>query len=161
MTDPVHGDVDMAVSQERPMRLATAHTIRRCEVWPMTERPSRRTVVMSTLLGGATVAFPLEGAGREAAPANPSAESRVRPLPTDGKVTVERRGIVLLIGINRPDRHNRVDPETFRGLARAYSAFDGDPILMPAPATLLFVLLCGLAYARRRDLLPSEGQRGT
>lgn len=37
----------------------------------------------------------------------------------------------------------------------------GDPILMPAPATFLFVLLCGLAYARRREFLPSDGRGGT
>jgi putative oxidoreductase len=31
----------------------------------------------------------------------------------------------------------------------------GDPILMPLPAFVLLILLCGVAYARRSELLPS------
>lgn len=98
----------------------------------MTERPSRRAVVMSTLIGGSTLAFSQEGPGRAAEAVKPPMENKVRPVPADRKVTVERRGGVVLIGINRPDRHNRVDPETFRALARAYSEFDGDPLLRAA-----------------------------
>jgi enoyl-CoA hydratase len=33
---------------------------------------------------------------------------------------VERRGQTVLIGINRPYIHNRIDPETYSGLATAY-----------------------------------------
>jgi hypothetical protein len=33
------------------------------------------------------------------------------PLNSTAKVTVERRGQIVLIGINRPYIHNRVDPE--------------------------------------------------
>lgn len=87
---------------------------------------------MSTLLGGSTAALALEGAAGETAPTKPFDDGSGRPVPTDRKVTVERRGHVLLIGINRPDRHNRVDPETFRALAGAYSEFDDDPLLRSA-----------------------------
>jgi enoyl-CoA hydratase len=43
------------------------------------------------------------------------------PLSSAAKVTVERRGQIVLIGLNRPYIHNRVDPETYGGLAAAYS----------------------------------------
>jgi enoyl-CoA hydratase len=35
------------------------------------------------------------------------------PLSADAKVTVERRGQIVLIGINRPGVFNHIDPETF------------------------------------------------
>ncbi|MBE7209447.1 MAG: crotonase/enoyl-CoA hydratase family protein [Gluconacetobacter diazotrophicus] len=50
-------------------------------------------------------------------------------MPTSqstNKITIERRGQVMLIGINRPYIHNRVDPEAFRALARAYHDYDRD-----------------------------------
>lgn len=52
--------------------------------------------------------------------------------PPDSKVTVERRGEVCLIGLNRPHVHNRVDPEAFGALARAYAAYDADDGLRAA-----------------------------
>ena len=54
------------------------------------------------------------------------------PLSTAAKVTVERRGQTVLIGINRPYIHNRIDPETYAGLARAYYQYDHDPSLRAA-----------------------------
>jgi enoyl-CoA hydratase len=42
------------------------------------------------------------------------------PLSSTTKETVERRGQIVLIGINRPYIQNRIDPETFLGLAKAY-----------------------------------------
>jgi hypothetical protein len=42
------------------------------------------------------------------------------PLSPDTKVTVERRRQIVLIGINRPQVFNRIDPDTFCGLASAY-----------------------------------------
>jgi enoyl-CoA hydratase/carnithine racemase len=54
------------------------------------------------------------------------------PLSPDAKVTVERRGQIVLIGINRPQMFNRIDPETFYGLATAYYDFDKDPTLRAA-----------------------------
>ncbi len=50
----------------------------------------------------------------------------------DSKVTVEKREHVVLIGINRPYIHNRIDPETYDGLARAYSDYEGDSSLRAA-----------------------------
>jgi enoyl-CoA hydratase len=54
------------------------------------------------------------------------------PFSPSTKVTVERRGQIVLIGINRPEMYNRVDPETFYGLASAYYAFDSDSTLRAA-----------------------------
>lgn len=54
------------------------------------------------------------------------------PLNAAEKVTVEQRGQIILIGINRPYMHNRVDPETFAGLAKAYYQYDRDPSLRAA-----------------------------
>jgi enoyl-CoA hydratase len=54
------------------------------------------------------------------------------PLGAASKVTVERRDQIVLIGINRPYIHNRVDPETYLGLAKAYYQYEHDPSLRAA-----------------------------
>jgi enoyl-CoA hydratase len=54
------------------------------------------------------------------------------PLSPDTKITVERRGQIVLVGINRPQMFNRIDPEAFYGLAKAYYDFDNDPTLRAA-----------------------------
>jgi enoyl-CoA hydratase len=54
------------------------------------------------------------------------------PLSSDAKITVERRGQIVLIGINRPQNFNHMDPEAFYGLATAYYDFDNDPTLQAA-----------------------------
>ena len=61
-------------------------------------------------------------------------EVRMADIPpsSTAKITVERRGQIVLIGINRPYIHNRVDPETFLGLARAYYQYDHDASLRAA-----------------------------
>ena len=54
------------------------------------------------------------------------------PKSSDIKVTIERRKQIVLIGINRPQMLNKVDPDTFYGLATAYYDFDNDPTLRAA-----------------------------
>jgi hypothetical protein len=54
------------------------------------------------------------------------------PLSPETKIAVERRGQIVLIGINRPQMFNRIDPDTFYGLAKAYYDFDNDPTLRAA-----------------------------
>jgi enoyl-CoA hydratase len=54
------------------------------------------------------------------------------PLSPDTKVTIERRKQIVLIGINRPQMLNKIDPDTFYGLATAYYDFDNDPTLRAA-----------------------------
>lgn len=54
------------------------------------------------------------------------------PLSPGAKITVERRGEIVLIGVNRPQVYNRFDPDAFFGLAKAYYDFDNDPSLRAA-----------------------------
>jgi enoyl-CoA hydratase len=54
------------------------------------------------------------------------------PRTPETKITVEHRGEVVLIGINRPYIQNRIDPEAFHGLAKAYHDYDHDPSLRAA-----------------------------
>ena len=54
------------------------------------------------------------------------------PLGPNAKITIERRGAIVLIGINRRGIHNRIDPEAFAGLAKAYYDYDHDPSLRAA-----------------------------
>ncbi len=45
---------------------------------------------------------------------------------------MERRGDVLLIGINRAEAQNRIDPDTLLGLGKAYFDFEQDDALRVA-----------------------------
>jgi enoyl-CoA hydratase len=54
------------------------------------------------------------------------------PYHADETVTIERRGHVVLIGINRPAVNNRIDPDTYRKLGRAYYDYECDPSLRAA-----------------------------
>jgi enoyl-CoA hydratase len=46
--------------------------------------------------------------------------------PAEGTITTERRGALLLIGINRPAKRNGFTPAMFRELAQAYTLLDDD-----------------------------------
>lgn len=65
------------------------------------------------------------------------------PLSPQAKITVERRGQVVLIGVNRPQVYNRIDPDAYFGLAKAYYDYDNDPSLRAA-----------VLFGPRRELLP-------
>ena len=54
------------------------------------------------------------------------------PVSATAKITVERRGEIVLIGINRPNIQNRLDPEAYLALAKAYYDYDHDPSLRAA-----------------------------
>jgi enoyl-CoA hydratase len=49
--------------------------------------------------------------------------------PAEGTITTERRGPLLLIGINRPAKRNGFTPRMFRELAEAYTLLDDEPAL--------------------------------
>jgi enoyl-CoA hydratase len=53
-----------------------------------------------------------------------------------GKITVEQRGYVLLMGLNRPEKRNAFDVEMYQDLAEAYGRLDRDRELR-----------CGLLFA--------------
>ena len=46
--------------------------------------------------------------------------------PADGTITTERRGPLLLIGVNRPAKRNGFTPRMFRELSEAYTLLDDD-----------------------------------
>jgi enoyl-CoA hydratase len=48
---------------------------------------------------------------------------------TEPRILTERRGHVLLIGLNRPEKRNAADLELLRQLARAYGDLERDPEL--------------------------------
>jgi enoyl-CoA hydratase len=54
------------------------------------------------------------------------------PFNSGAKLTIERHGQIVLLGINRPYIQNRIDPETFEQLAEAYYQYDQDPSLRAA-----------------------------
>jgi enoyl-CoA hydratase len=66
----------------------------------------------------------------------PTASETLLPAEPAGDshdiVTTERRGHVLLIGLNRPEVENRLNPLAYAALAKAYYAFDQDPGLRAA-----------------------------
>ena len=69
-------------------------------------------------LGSAETALAQAGPGpAPTAPASPAGA---------GRVLVERRGAVLLIGIDRPQAQNRMDPPVIIGLGKAYYQLDHD-----------------------------------
>jgi enoyl-CoA hydratase len=52
-----------------------------------------------------------------------------RTPPPEGTITTERRGALLLIGINRPAKRNGFTPRMYRELAEAYTLLDDDAAL--------------------------------
>jgi len=102
---------------------------------------ARRNVLKATaVLGGLTflsertASAQVDQRNGESAIEGRPDEVRMADIPpsSTAKITVERRGQIVLIGINRPYIHNRVDPETFLGLAKAYYQYDHDPSLRAA-----------------------------
>ena len=47
----------------------------------------------------------------------------------EGRISTERRGTLLLIGLDRPEKRNGLTPVMWRGLADAYTELDRDPEL--------------------------------
>jgi enoyl-CoA hydratase/carnithine racemase len=85
--------------------------------------------LVSTWTGSRALAQTAENESAGAPQATTMAET---PISAANTVTVERRGQIVLIGINRPTIHNRVDPETYLGLAKAYYQYEHDPSLRAA-----------------------------
>ncbi|WP_394831317.1 enoyl-CoA hydratase-related protein [Pendulispora rubella] len=88
------------------------------------EPVARRSLLKAaTVLGGLSTlgleacAHPSATAGAASAAAIHELTMADTPLASGSKVTVERRGQVVLIGLNRPEIHNRLDPEAFTLLA--------------------------------------------
>jgi enoyl-CoA hydratase/carnithine racemase len=66
---------------------------------------------------------------QSAAPLSTSTRLEDVALSPNIRATVERRGPVVLIGINRPEVYNRFDPETSHALAVAFTGYEHDDSL--------------------------------
>jgi hypothetical protein len=87
----------------------------------MMQNRSLRTVGRRALIKG-TAALAVAATAR--AQGQPPAEQATTladvPLGPSVTVTVERRGDIVLVGLNRPFIHNRIDPPTRLRLAATY-----------------------------------------
>jgi len=92
----------------------------------MSPKIGRRAV----LTGAALTA--VATAARAQSPAPPAAQVTTLtevPLGPSTSVTVERRGEIALVGLNRPFIQNRIDPPTRARLAEALYRYEHDPSL--------------------------------
>ena len=84
---------------------------------------------------GAAVATAAASVARAQTP-NPTSTApvllRETPLSTGDTITVERRDDIVLIGLNRPAKHNRLDADMRRRLGEALFAYEHDPSLRAA-----------------------------
>ena len=73
----------------------------------------------------------MSAAGRAQAPTSeqPVTTLANAPLGPAVTVTVERRGDIVLVGLNRPFIHNRIDPPTRLRLAETFYQYEHDASL--------------------------------
>ncbi len=95
---------------------------------------TRRELIIAGA-GAAAVAAGLSAAAAQTAQTAPAARPPA-PSPSGsippGKVSVEKRGAVLLIGLDRPEFQNRIDPPIIIGLGKAFYQLDHDDELRVA-----------------------------
>ena len=96
---------------------------------PNTPVLMERRALLKGALVAASVAGATEALAQGAVPPSPSARLEDVALSSRVRATVERRGQVVLIGINRPDVFNRFDPETQHALAVAFTGYEHDDTL--------------------------------
>ena len=121
-------------------------------------RIDRRDLI-SAGLGAATLAAGISGAAAQTQHAQPAAAATG---PAPGKVVLDQRGSLLLIGIDRPQAQNLLDAEILLGIGRAYYRFDQDDGLRVAvlygigPDFSLGVDLASLAAAQAAGTFPPK-----
>jgi enoyl-CoA hydratase len=89
----------------------------------------RRALVTGAAL---TAVAAVTRAQNPSAPAEPTTRLADVPLGPSATVTVERRGDIVLIGLNRPFIQNRLDPPTRLRLAETFYQYDHDATLRAA-----------------------------
>jgi enoyl-CoA hydratase len=93
--------------------------------------PDSSKVGRRELFKGAAMVAVAATASAQAPAAPPGVVTRLAdaaPSPS-ATVTVERRGDIALVGINRPGIQNRIDPPTRIALAQAFYRYEHDPSL--------------------------------
>src|SRR5437762_3887549 len=86
----------------------------------------RRALIKGTALLAVAATARAQGQPPPAEPATTLADVPLGPSVT---LTVERRGDIVLVGLNRPFIQNRLDPPTRTRLAEAFYQFEHDPSL--------------------------------
>ena len=91
-----------------------------------TAKVGRRALITGAALTAAASAVRAQGQPPGAQP-----ETTLADVPPGGSatVTVERRGDIALVGLNRPSIQNRIDPPTRTRLAEAFYRYEHDPSL--------------------------------
>jgi enoyl-CoA hydratase/carnithine racemase len=97
----------------------------------------RVNIERRTLIGGAAMTAVAAVAGAQTPTPAIQEATRLVDVPLTGTTTisVERRGDIVLIGLNRPFIQNRLDPPTRARLAEVFYQYEHDPSLL---AALLF-----------------------
>src|SRR3954471_82661 len=93
-----------------------------------TTKLGRRTLLKSAA-AAAVAATAATRAGAQTAGAEPVTTLTDVPLADGTTVTVQRRGQVVLVGINRPFIQNRIDPPTRLRLGEVLYQYEHDPSL--------------------------------
>jgi enoyl-CoA hydratase/carnithine racemase len=93
-------------------------------------RLGRRALMKSAAMAAvaATTAVRVQGQA-QSAPAEPVTTLADIPLGNNVTVTAERRGQIVLVGLNRPFIQNRIDPATRLRLAELFYQYEHDPSL--------------------------------
>ena len=86
----------------------------------------RRALLKGTALLAVAATARAQGQAPAAEPVTTLADA---PLGSSVTVTVERRGDIVLVGLNRPFIQNRLDPPTRTRLAEAFYQYEHDPSL--------------------------------
>jgi enoyl-CoA hydratase len=126
------------------------------------ENTSRKVGRRALLTGAAVTAVAaVARAQNQAAAAPPVTTLADAPLSPSTTVTVERRGDIVLVGLNRPFIQNRIDPPTRIRVAQVFYHYEHDPSLR---ALVLFGH--GDQFSRGIDVDASQagvasGQRAT
>src|SRR4029078_6912124 len=81
------------------------------------------------ITGAAMMALAATARGQGQPQASEPAATTLADVPRgpSGTLTVERRGDIVLVGLNRPFIHNRIDPQTRLRLAATYFQYEDEP----------------------------------
>src|SRR3954447_17727636 len=95
----------------------------------MTQNTSPRVVGRRALIKGTAMLAVAATARAQGQPPPPEPATTLAdvPLGPSVTVTVERRGDIVLVGLNRPFIQNRIDPPTRLRLAETFYQYEHDP----------------------------------
>src|SRR5215470_1769498 len=93
------------------------------------KRVGRREIITSTAMVALAASARAQTPPASAPAGEPATTLANVPLGPSVTVTVERRGDIVLVGLNRPAIQNRIDPPTRLRLGEIFYAYEHDPSL--------------------------------